>query len=93
MQFRCNEVQPLLHAIALGSPGRRHEVGGVFLIGQVLQDDRPFGEALPGVDFKHRHLTFRIDAQEILAGLSLLFAKVDLFEFEFVAGFARNDVR
>jgi hypothetical protein len=62
------------------------------LIGDVLNDHRAFGELFAVVEFKARHLPFRVYGPIILTGLGLLFLIIDLLEFEVRAGLAQHDM-
>src|SRR5207247_4562672 len=93
VQLRGDEVEPFLDAIALLAPGGRNEPGAWRLVGDVLDDGRPFGQAIAVVERQHRDLALGVDLQKMGAVFGFLGAEVDLLELERDAGFAQHDVR
>ena len=56
MDFGGDEVEPLLHAVAIHRACRRGEARFGFLVGQVLHDGRAFGEHLAVVELQGRQI-------------------------------------
>jgi hypothetical protein len=90
MDFRSCEVQPFLHSHPLHGAVCRREACGRLLIGKILNDYWPFGNAFAIVEFKNRYLAFAVDAPVVHAGLRLFLLIVDLLKVEIIASLAQH---
>ncbi|MNT64990.1 hypothetical protein D3C72_2029380 [compost metagenome] len=92
MQLGAHVVLPLHHPVARQRTSCGHELRGLGLVGDVLRDDRAFGEAGAVRQLQHGHLAFGVDGIKIAPICRAVALGIDLLQVEREATFAQQDV-
>src|ERR1700722_16233352 len=77
-----DEVEPLLRVVALHRAGRGDEPGRRLQVGEVLVDDRAFGEERPVIEPQGGHVSLRVHGVEIGPVVRLVGSQVDSNELD-----------
>ena len=65
VELGVDETQPFLHPVTLKSPRRRSELSRWIDIRDIRQNGNILGQHLPIIELQRRHITLRVDGEEI----------------------------